>query len=58
MFTVKVIERSSGRPVKSKKVSVIFNGLFRGCAKDQYTFRSHLFQGFTWKEHQLVRVVA
>lgn len=37
MFTVKVVERSNGRPVKSKKVSVIFNGLFRGCAKDQYT---------------------
>lgn len=36
MFTVKVVDRSTGRPVKDKKVSVIFNGLFRGCAK-QYT---------------------
>jgi uncharacterized GH25 family protein len=37
MFTVQVIERSSGKPVSSKKVSVIFNGISRGCAKDQYT---------------------
>lgn len=37
MFTVLVNERSTGRPVRGKKVSVIFNGLFRGCAKDQYT---------------------
>lgn len=36
MFTVKVIDRSDGKPVKDKKVSVIFEGLFRGCA-DQYT---------------------
>lgn len=37
MFTVKVIDRSDGNPVKDKKVSVIFEGLFRGCARDQYT---------------------
>ena len=37
MFTVKVIDRSNGRPVQDKKVSVIFEGLFRGCARDQYT---------------------
>ena len=37
MFTVKVIDRSNGRPVKDKRVSVIFEGLFRGCARDQYT---------------------
>ena len=37
MFTVKVIDRSDGKPVKDKKVSVISEGLFRGCARDQYT---------------------
>lgn len=37
MFTVQVIERSSGKPAYYKKVSVIFNGWTRGCAKDQYT---------------------
>ncbi len=37
MFTVKVIDRSNGKPIKDKKVSVIFEGLFRGCARDQYT---------------------
>jgi hypothetical protein len=36
MFTVKVIDRSDGKPVEDKKVSVIFEGLFRGCA-DQCT---------------------
>lgn len=37
MFTIQVLEKSTGRPVHSKKVGVIFNGLTRGCAKDQYT---------------------
>ncbi len=37
MFTVQVIDKSSGKPISSKKVSVIFNGITRGCAKDQYT---------------------
>jgi len=37
MFTVQVIEKSTGKPVYSKKVGVIFNGWTRGCAKDQYT---------------------
>jgi uncharacterized GH25 family protein len=37
MFTVQVIDKSTGRPVYSKKVGVIFNGWTRGCAKDQYT---------------------
>ena len=32
MFTVKVVETSSGRPVKGAKVSVGFNGLLRGFA--------------------------
>ena len=39
MFTVQVIEKSTGKPAYYKKVGVIFNGLFRGCAKDQYTDR-------------------
>ena len=37
MFTVKVIETSSGRPVKGAKVSVGFNGLLRGFTKYEYT---------------------
>ena len=40
MFTVQVIERSTGKPAYYKKVAVIFNGLFRGCARDQYTDRN------------------
>lgn len=40
MFTVQVIDRNTGKPVESKKVAVIFNGLMRGCAKDQYTDRN------------------
>lgn len=39
MFTIKVIEKSTGKPAYYKKVGVIFNGLTRGCAKDQYTDR-------------------
>jgi uncharacterized GH25 family protein len=37
MFTVQVIDKSSGKPISGKKVSVIFNGITRGCAKDQYS---------------------
>lgn len=40
MFTVQVIERSTGKPAYYKRVAVIFNGLLRGCAKDQYTDRN------------------
>jgi hypothetical protein len=40
MFTVQVVYRSTGKPVESKKVGVIFNGLMRGCARDQYTDRN------------------
>lgn len=39
MFTVQVIERSTGKPAYYKRVSVGFNGLFRGFSKDQYTDR-------------------
>jgi len=37
MFTVRLIDTESGKPIRDKKVSVIFKGLFRGCARDQYT---------------------
>lgn len=37
MFTVQVIEKSTGKPAYYKKVGVIFNGWTRGVAKDQYT---------------------
>ena len=39
MFTVKVVERSSGRPAVNKKVCVYINeGIFHfGFTKDQYT---------------------
>lgn len=37
MFTIRVIESSTGEPVHNKKVSVVFDGWFRGVAKDQYT---------------------
>jgi hypothetical protein len=40
MFTVKVIESSTGKPAYSKKVSVGFKGIFRGFSKDQYTDRN------------------
>ena len=33
MFTVKVIDRRDGKPVKDKKVSVCFEGFFRGKAR-------------------------
>jgi len=33
MFTVKIVETSSGRPVKGAKVSVGFDGLLRGFTK-------------------------
>ena len=37
MFTVLVNYKKDGKPVKNKKVSVIFSGLLRGCARDRYT---------------------
>ncbi|MCF8254353.1 MAG: hypothetical protein K9J84_07215 [Bacteroidia bacterium] len=37
MFTIQVIEKSTGKPSYYKKVCVIFNGWTRGCAKDQFT---------------------
>lgn len=37
MFTVKVIETSTGRPAKDVRVSAAFEGFFRGSTKDVYT---------------------
>ena len=37
MFTIKVLEESTGRPAYYKRVSIGFKGLFHGFAKDQYT---------------------
>ena len=37
MFTVKVIDRYDGKPVKNKRVSVSFEGFFRGSTRDHYT---------------------
>lgn len=39
MFTVKVIEQSTGKPAYYKKVTVFFDGFFRGATKDVYTDR-------------------
>lgn len=37
MFTVKVIETSTGRPVRGARVGAAFDGPFRGCTRDEYT---------------------
>lgn len=37
MFTVKIIDTSSGRPVSGARVSVGFDGLLRGFSDDEYT---------------------
>lgn len=37
MFTVKVIETSTGHPVKGARVSAAFDGFFRGSTEDKYT---------------------
>lgn len=37
MFTIKVIEQRSGKPVKNAKVGIIFHGFFRGGTKDLWT---------------------
>ena len=37
MFTIKVVEQSSGRPCPGKKVQVFFDGFFRGHTSSQYT---------------------
>ena len=39
MFTVKVIEQSTGKPAYYKKVGIVFKGFFRGVTKDIYTDR-------------------
>ncbi len=40
MFTVQVIEASTGRPAYYKKVGIIFHGFFRGGTKNIYTDRN------------------
>lgn len=37
MFTVKVIDKRDGKPVEGKRVSVSFDGFFRGSTRDHYT---------------------
>lgn len=37
MFTIKFIRAASGKPIEGIKVGIIFKGLFRGVAKDQWT---------------------
>lgn len=37
MFTIKVIDSSTGRPCPDKKVQVFFNGFWRGHTCSQYT---------------------
>lgn len=40
MFTIQVIERSTGKPAYYKKVAVSFHGFFRGMTNTEYTDRS------------------
>lgn len=37
MFTIKIIESSTGRPVRGARASVGFDGLLRGFTKEEYT---------------------
>ena len=37
MFTIQVIEKSTGDPAYYKKVSIRFKGLLKGFAEDQFT---------------------
>jgi hypothetical protein len=37
MFTIKVIEGSTGKPAKSQRVCVGFDGILRGMTKEEYT---------------------
>lgn len=37
MFTIKVIDSSSGRPCPGKLVQIFFDGFFRGQTRSQYT---------------------
>lgn len=40
MFTIKIIERSSGTPAYYKRVSIEFKGFFRGFSEDKRTDRN------------------
>ena len=37
MVTVQVISRSSGKPLKNQRVSIVFDGAFRGHTNDDYS---------------------
>jgi hypothetical protein len=37
MFTIKLIEGSTGKPIEGIKLGIIFHGVFRGVAKDRWT---------------------
>ena len=37
MFTIKVVDRNSGKPVSGKKVQVYFDSFWRGNTSSQYT---------------------
>lgn len=37
MFTVKIVEASTGRPVKGARVCVGFKGAFRAMSSNEYT---------------------
>ena len=37
MFSVKVVWKATGKPAKGRRVSVAFDGMFRGVTRDLYT---------------------
>lgn len=37
MFTIKLVEESTGKPAKSQKVAVGFDGFGRGVTNDEWT---------------------
>jgi hypothetical protein len=37
MFTIKIINQDTGKPIKDTRICVFFDGLFRGHTKDLYT---------------------
>ncbi len=37
MFTIRVIDQNTGKPISGKKVQVLFDGFWRGSTRSQYT---------------------
>ena len=37
MFTIQIVETSTGKPLEGKKVGIVFKGWLRGCTDDYYT---------------------